>query len=488
MTRGVVSFCVGTGRCGTTFLARLAALEPEVAASHERLRRAATFHMFCKWHGIEVDPEGFLADRDAIVREDLAACSVSFESSALLSHSIAELAARYDARFVLLVRSPHDTVASFAARGWFLDPIPWQDADRPPTLPDAMEPRHFFGRNLPRGPELARWRDLTQIGKLAWFWRARNQAILEQLDALPENRRTVVRLEDLDHDAYVALAERLGWRATVSRADFDALAAERLNAGPNAPRSLTGWDARETDELEQECAGLAWALGYEPSTERRRAGHPAIASAGQPTVGEALDRLRYATLFPPGRRSRVWRLAHPEDGGVAELTWSEDELEVTLDERSERQRFSDPVDLREALEDWLDELAVAGFVPTEAPPGEPRPLRIRYSEVEARVRRELPSPGAWLLRDASHDTLRDALDEEDDEDPYLSWDAPESPLEEAPEWELRDAATLAVDEAFEEPIKESPFDLAPELLPDSEMEPPPREDPELAPYGDIHRV
>ena len=146
------------------------------------------------------------------------------------------------------------------------------------------------------------------------------------------------------------------------------------------------------------------------------------------------------------------------------------------------------MDLREALEDWLDELAVAGFVPTEAPPGEPRPLRIRYSEVEARVRRELPSPGAWLLRDASHDTLRDALDEEDDEDPYLSWDAPESPLEEAPEWELRDAATLAVDEAFEEPIKESPFDLAPELLPDSEMEPPPREDPELAPYGDIHRV
>ena len=42
-----VSFCVGTGRCGTTFLVKLAELEPDVAASHERLRLPATFHMFC---------------------------------------------------------------------------------------------------------------------------------------------------------------------------------------------------------------------------------------------------------------------------------------------------------------------------------------------------------------------------------------------------------------------------------------------------------
>ena len=137
---GIVAFGVGSGRCGTTLLSKLAELEPEVAASHERLRRAATFHMFCKWHGVPIDPEGFLGDRDTVVREDLAEHRVSFEVSALLSHSIAELHERYDARFVMLVRRPDHTVASFAARGWFLDPIPWADATRPPTLPDAMEP------------------------------------------------------------------------------------------------------------------------------------------------------------------------------------------------------------------------------------------------------------------------------------------------------------------------------------------------------------
>ena len=69
---GRVGFCVGTGRCGTTFLAQVAGREPEVAASHERLRLGATFHMFCKWHRIAIDSEGFLRDREEAIRRDLA--------------------------------------------------------------------------------------------------------------------------------------------------------------------------------------------------------------------------------------------------------------------------------------------------------------------------------------------------------------------------------------------------------------------------------
>src|SRR5687768_795182 len=115
---GRVGFCVGTGRCGTTFLAELAGREPDVAASHERLRLAATFHMYCKWHRVPVDPEGFLQDREDAIRLDLRGRSFSFESSALVSHSLEELFDRFRARFVLLVRNPAETVASFAVRGW----------------------------------------------------------------------------------------------------------------------------------------------------------------------------------------------------------------------------------------------------------------------------------------------------------------------------------------------------------------------------------
>jgi hypothetical protein len=259
---GAVSFCVGTGRCGTTFLVRLAELEPAVAASHERLRLAATFHMFCKWHGIAVDPAGFLVDRDAAVRDDLAAHRVSFEASALLSHSIDELFARFAARFVLLVRSPRATVASFAARGWFLQPIAWGDASRPPSLREGMEPRHFFGRNLPRGEAAyARWCALSQVGRIAWFWQARIHGILDQLARVPATHRRIVRLEDLDFDGYVELARFLGWDVTLSRDRFAALAASKPNASASEPAAIG--DGVALAELAAETGSLAQALGYD---------------------------------------------------------------------------------------------------------------------------------------------------------------------------------------------------------------------------------
>jgi hypothetical protein len=282
-----VSFCVGTGRCGTTFLVRLAELEPDVAASHERLRLPATFHMFCKWHGIAVDPEGFLIDREAAIRDDLRAHRVSFESSALLSHSIAELHARFDARFLLLVRSPARTVASFAARGWFLDAIPWRDPMLPPTLRDGVEPRHFFGRNLPRGADYARWSALSQVGKIAWFYQARIRAILDQFRALPASHRRIARLEDLDFAHYGDVAAFLGWRPTIDRERFAEIARGRPNAGPNAPIEL---DARTAADLEAEVAPLAAALGYEARAAQMLAG---VDVAGPlPPVADVLATVR----------------------------------------------------------------------------------------------------------------------------------------------------------------------------------------------------
>jgi hypothetical protein len=260
---GRVGFCVGTGRCGTTFLAEVAGREPEVASSHERLRLGATFHMFCKWHGIAIDSEGFLLDRQDAIRRDLLQRPFSFECSALLSHSLEELFQRFRARFLLLVRSPAETVASFAVRGWFLKPCARQDPNLPPSYREGEEPRHFLGRNIPHGVEFERWTRLTQIGRLAWFWQARNRAILEQFSRLPPSHCRVERLEDLSFQRYQEVAEFLGWRSRIDAGVFSELAQARLNAGPNRPRKCTSWDPLEATQFEGEVAPLAEALGYE---------------------------------------------------------------------------------------------------------------------------------------------------------------------------------------------------------------------------------
>jgi hypothetical protein len=260
---GRVGFCVGTGRCGTTFLSLLAGREPEVASSHERLRLGATFHMFCKWHGIAVDAEGFLLDREEAVRLDLAERRFSFECSALLSHSLEELFGRFRARFLLLVRNPEETVASFAVRGWFLKPCARRDPGIPPSYREGEEPRHFLGRNIPHGAEFERWTRLTQIGRLSWFWQARNRAILEQFRHLPASHCRVERLEDLTFPRFQEIAEFLGWRSRIDAGVFSELAQARPNAGPNLPRRCTAWNPTEAAEFEAEVGPLAEALGYE---------------------------------------------------------------------------------------------------------------------------------------------------------------------------------------------------------------------------------
>lgn len=288
---GTVSFCVGTGRCGTTFISELASLEPRVAASHERLRLPACFHMYCKWHGIEADPEGFLVDRDEVVAQDFENADVSFEASALLSHSILELYERFDARFLLLVRRPDETVGSFAVRGWFLDPIPWRDPSRVPTIREGVEPRHFFGRNLPRGREaFERWTKLPQIGKLAWFYDARIRGILEQLAQLPDTHRHVLRLEDFDHQRYLEIAPFLGWHPQVEPETFQALAASRPNAGANPRRRIDLWSADDVAAFEAELGPLASALGYEHRIEALRGGAPALTKKA-PRVEDVLAAL-----------------------------------------------------------------------------------------------------------------------------------------------------------------------------------------------------
>jgi len=238
------------------------ALEPAVASSHERERMSAVFHMFCKWHGIPVDHAGFLYNKQRDIEKDLAAHALSFESSALLSHSIEELFERFRARFVLLVRRPDEVVNSFAIRNWYTTPYIRSDANLPPTFQDCESMRHFLGRNVPHGDEFQRWQNLTQIGKIAWFWKARNLDILRQFARLPRDHICIQRLEDLDFNAYCKLVRYFGVEPEVDREAFLRLQHSRPNASEKEVRTATGWTEQEAAEFESEVATVATALGY----------------------------------------------------------------------------------------------------------------------------------------------------------------------------------------------------------------------------------
>jgi hypothetical protein len=259
---GKVGFVIGTGRCGTKFFSKVAGLEPHVASCHERNRLNETFHRYCQWYGLKVDHEGFLLQKEVEIRRDLAQHSFSLEASAYLSLSIEKLYQRFGAKFLLLTRSPERVVNSFSFKGWYSGPTVLGDRKLAPSYQPSISFHHFLARFNPTGDEFQDWNDMTRIGKLAWYWKAMNDQIINQFADLPDNHWRIEKIEGLSYDRYVDVATFLGYEVCVGREVFEQIAASRPNKFSDVP-TIDSWREIEISEFEREVSSTAQKLGYE---------------------------------------------------------------------------------------------------------------------------------------------------------------------------------------------------------------------------------
>ena len=295
---GKVGFAIGTGRCGTLFLHQLLAMEPAVASSHERDRDNETFHRYCKWHGLPVDDEGFLAAKEKEIRGDLSNRAFSFEASPYLSLSVKELHERFGAKFVLLVRCPDGVVTSFVHKGFYRRPYAVRDASLA-TGYQSPEPFYaFLARLAPRGEAFQAWNAMTPVGKVAWFWKAVNERTIELFAQLPKEAWRLVRIEDLDYPKYLELGDFLGLHSQVSQADFDALRASKPHSFERK-RDVDEWSEQEVAEFESQVGHLAAHLGYEyriadrvDEIRARKAAGKGVASRSAARAAPRLWRVR----------------------------------------------------------------------------------------------------------------------------------------------------------------------------------------------------
>jgi len=291
-------FAIGTGRCGTLFLYEIMGHEPDVASSHERNPDNETFHRYCKWHGLPVDDEGFLATKEREIRADLERRAFSFEASPYLSLSVRELYERFGAKFVLMIRRPDRVVTSFAHKGFYRRPYAVTDPALAAGYQDQSPERFFtfFARISPRGEFIRTWNEMTQVGRVAWFWRAFNERTLEALDKLPAESYKVVRIEDLDYAEYVKLSAFLGIKAQVPASRFEALRESRPHAFWRK-RNVDQWNEQEIREFEEQVASLAERFGYacrvEQFVDEARA--------------ERDESLRVGRMSPAKPAPRFWR-------------------------------------------------------------------------------------------------------------------------------------------------------------------------------------
>ncbi|MGJ8642153.1 MAG: hypothetical protein ACSHX9_01995 [Luteolibacter sp.] len=260
-TDGRISFTVGTGRCGTTFLYRLLDREKKVAASHERNPLLETFHRFAKWHGLPIDDEGFHESKAREIAIDLQSNQFSAEASAYLSFSIRELHERFGARFVLLVRNPEDVIRSYLAKGWYDRPVSYRDRSLVPGYQECEHFHHFLGRPIPQGEEFEEWNQLTRAGKLAWFWATVNRSVVEKFDQLPPDTTRVQKLEYLDFETYLDLGRFLGFESEISRRTFERMVRGKPNKS-RIPIARRDWTPLERSEISKQACDTATSFGY----------------------------------------------------------------------------------------------------------------------------------------------------------------------------------------------------------------------------------
>ena len=257
-----VGFAVGTGRCGTNFISKVLEQEKGVSSVHERHPLNDSFHRYSKWYKLPIDHEGFLRTKEAEIKHDLNNHYYSFEASPFLSLSTVELYARFNAKFIFLVRSPEKVVNSFLHKGWYLEEVLKAESGLPPSYQGNKKFHHFLARIMPMNEQFEKWKSLTRVGKLSWYWNAMNEQIAYDLSLLPENRWRMVKLETLNYESYVETAHFLNLEVEISKDQYDKLAHTRPNSRNNV-LTINDWNHKEIEEFESEVYPMAKKLGYE---------------------------------------------------------------------------------------------------------------------------------------------------------------------------------------------------------------------------------
>lgn len=247
---GQIGFAIGTGRCGTKFIHTILSQHKAIKSTHERTPLNDTFHRYCKWYELNIDNCGFLETKKRLIIQDLQKFKFSFESSAYLSLSIFELNNYFNCKFILLIRNPINVINSYIRKGWYNHEFYLNNHNSIPSFqPDNKHFHHFLGRTLPKGEEFEMWNNLTQVGKLAWYWKTLNLRVLRQFEDIDNKYYRIQKLEEFDHKAYQKICDFFQINPELSLKKFNEISNSKPNSN-NIQKEKKIWNKKEKNDFE----------------------------------------------------------------------------------------------------------------------------------------------------------------------------------------------------------------------------------------------
>ncbi len=199
-----VCFIVGTGRSGSTTLARYLNLHPQIKAYHEL--KTDLIYLSTKYAHKEITREE-VKKRLITLYSNLSFpdCTIYCESDQKLSNLIEVLADIFPkSKFIWINRNANDFVNSAYSRGWFDDSE--FGYSRRSDIPEvSLYSSKIYSDNRINGFKCGQfedqvWRNMTPFQRNCWYWQFWNDSIENQLDNLDHSRVLKITIEKISAD------------------------------------------------------------------------------------------------------------------------------------------------------------------------------------------------------------------------------------------------------------------------------------------------
>lgn len=213
-----ITFAIGSGRCGTTFLHKLFNKHNDIASFHERYPNLETFYRYSKFNKLKIDEEPFFSIMEESIINDLKEKKISFESSNWLSFHVQELFKKFNCKFIVLLRNPQSVIESFirAKDLYSINILKGNNSFAAgyqyyEYRNNSLRPHHNFSRLVPKNSKIfKKWILSPQKIKIYWYWEEVYNYIFNSLKKIPKNNYKIVKVEDLNYENYKKISKWIG--------------------------------------------------------------------------------------------------------------------------------------------------------------------------------------------------------------------------------------------------------------------------------------
>lgn len=271
--KGKTIFATGPGRSGMRWFTKVLTNHSNCFGGAERFREAEAYFRYATWHRLQVNHDAFF---------HLLRCGINFDwnrgatfslnASPYFSHGLDLLIEAFSPDFLIVhLRDPIRIVNSMVHKGWYSNTPELRRSNSLPGLQlDHVSSANFhrnFSRVIPCGDEFFRWRELSAVGRCAWFCSELASALSKTLTSFPPERTVYLRLEDIDQnfENYHRIATFFGLSPLMTRKTFLSLKGQMRNRG-TIVRNFSAWSDKEKHDYESEIARYITLYDSAPNT------------------------------------------------------------------------------------------------------------------------------------------------------------------------------------------------------------------------------